>query len=140
MEKIKIMHGDLKSGHLLLSDNGHTNAKRKEIIKWKIGEHSNVTRIESIYVKNNRDNVFSELTKVNDKKWKAEIKADAADYTRCEYAIRWEGPKGQIRTHDPIIAIKPTSTSFNQFVQFALVLLAPILILCSVNLFLKNRK
>lgn len=139
MEKIKILDGDLESGYLFLSDNGHTNAKRKETIKWKLVDNDHVAGIESIYLKPQTPDVFSELKEVNDKKWKAEIKEDAADFTRCEYSIKWRGPNGEIRIHDPIIAIKPTS-SFNQVVQLALVLLAPILILCSVNLFLKNRK
>jgi len=143
-ENIKILKG-YSNGTLELSDNGHTKAKKGKGIKWKIKDQSDansikVVSIESIYLKSTSGNIFSVRPYRDGDKWKAEIDESASTNAESEYAIRWQDPEGNVRTHDPKISVLPSDSFFNIPNTIIVLLISLVSGLFLLKFFHKRRK
>jgi hypothetical protein len=107
MAAIKILKSDTSTGDLTLSDHGNTNARKGEVITWKIGPHSGVDSITAITVKPNSTNVFSSgpAKLGNSSNWQGKIKTEMEIPIDEDYNIYWNDSSGVNHCYDPRISV-----------------------------------
>lgn len=110
---ITIINGCYACGKCTLSDHGETNAHKDDDIIWELStsEENNVAAITSI-TKKKGDEIFQKCPAPDSKKWKAKIKSEVSDEENYYYTIHWTGKDGKHYTHDPKIAVRPSSDLF----------------------------
>ncbi len=126
MAKITITNGNPTTGELELPNGGHTKAKRRETITWKIGDES-VAFISNIYPKTPMPTPFFSKLPHRDgssANWKAVISDAAVDDSEYNYSISWI-PKGSndIKECDPIISIRPDQSFLLRIIRLVIIFL-----------------
>ncbi len=147
MATIIIKWGDPHSGHLEMSDGGHTDANRSESITWTLGQKCGVKLISNIDVKAPSPiNIIWERKPHRigtSDKWEAKIHKDSRDHSEYNYFISWmpagadPDPAHPIKIFDPKIAVKPDNKSFLQLLIIAIT--SALAAIFSIILFNKRR-
>ncbi len=110
---IDIIGSDLATGHLTFhpSDSSHTRVAAGDKIHWHIRSGSGVDSIESIEEKIAADRIWSEEHHRQGNHWEGTISSFARVSEFYVYLITWKRGN-DIRTHDPLISIKPSHANF----------------------------
>lgn len=99
-------------------NNGRSIAKRRWPVHWRVQNNCGVNFIQAIEMKpiSGNTDIFSMYPPAAQdpakKHWKATVNDGAADYSVYVYKILWvKDGETAPRTFDPIIAIKPTTST-----------------------------
>ena len=104
---ISIEGSDPLTGHLDLSDHGHTPADAGDTIQWQIKHGSGVDSITAIQPKSPSNNFWSSPPHSQGNNWTGDINSAAPNYDEYLYSITWTG-NGNSHVFDPKISIKPS--------------------------------
>ena len=109
---IKITGSNTSDGSLVLPNRGHTPADAGDTILWQIGNRSGVRSIQSIQEKRGSTDIFSAPPRRHGSNWQGDINPAAPALARYIYSITWLADDGSgPHIHDPIISIRPRTTS-----------------------------
>lgn len=120
MLQITITGVDKTTGKLILSDRGHSKAKRHEDVHWKVNDPEKiVVGISAILWQQNDPDPNNRNIFTNDpprpqgsnpvaKHWIGRVNQHESDTAVYHYGISWVDNKGGEHPNDPIISIKPT--------------------------------
>ncbi len=146
MANITITRSNSSTGELTLDDHGHTHAKKKETIVWKLGKDCGVASIVEIAMKPSppyppSTNIFSTAPHRlgSSTNWSAVVSNSAPDYSEYHYYIKWI-PKsgGDPKTYDPKISIMPSTNITIQ--KVVLFIMAIFMFFAGAILFTKKKK
>ncbi len=115
MASITITGSDANNGTLTLSDNGVTDATRREVITWIIGRNSGVSAITSITHDASSNEVFNPLPAKlpgNSTNWQGTVNPNLTfppgqNEIVENYTICWNDASGNNHCYDPQIKVNP---------------------------------